>query len=248
MKKNLLALIIAGVVILAVGYLLGTYAPVSSLSSKSVKMENEVDSFAYAFGLDFGNYIVQTMDQIKLKEEFPTELFFTAAENAYKGEPTALEATQASGLVQAFFMKKSQALESESQGKSLENIEKGKAFLDENKDKEGIVTTASGLQYKVIEEGKGNKPQDNSEVVVHYKGTLIDGTVFDSSYDRGEPATFPVNGVIPGWTEALKLMNEGSKYQLFVPSNLAYGEQKAGNLIEPNSVLIFDVELIEIKK
>ena len=110
-----------------------------------------------------------------------------------------------------------------------------------------MTTTASGLQYKVITEGKGAKPAATDTVVTHYKGTLIDGTEFDSSYTRKEPATFPVNGVIPGWTEALQLMSIGSKYQLFIPSALAYGERGSGQKIGPNSTLIFEVELLEIK-
>lgn len=248
MKKNLITLIIAGVVILAVGYFLGSFVPVSGLSSGSAKMKNDVDTFAFAFGMDFGNYISQTMEQMNMTDEFPTDLFFSAAKMSYKKEEMPLESTEASAFVQSFFMKKSQDLESEMQGKAIENVEKGREFLEANKVKDGVITTASGLQYKVIEEGSGDTPGDNSEVVVHYKGTLIDGTVFDSSYDRGEPATFPVNGVIPGWTEALKLMKPGSKYQLVIPSELAYGDQQAGNLIAPNSVLVFDVELLEVNK
>lgn len=124
--------------------------------------------------------------------------------------------------------------------------EKGK-FLEANKSKPGVKTTASGLQYKVIKEGVGNAPKADDIVEVHYKGTLTDGTEFDSSYSRGEPATFPVNRVIPGWTEALQLMKEGSKYELYIPSNLAYGERGAGDKIGPNEPLVFEVELIKIK-
>lgn len=248
MKKNLSILIPAGIIILAAGYLLGSFVPVNNLSDSSVKMKNEVDSFSFAFGMDFGNYIAQTMEQIKITDEFPSELFFKAADIAFKGKKTPIESAQASAIVQTFFMKKSQEMESEMQGKANENILTGQNFLDENKEKAGVITTASGLQYKVIEEGNGVTPGNEDEVVVHYKGTLIDGTVFDSSYERNEPAVFQVNAVIPGWTEALKLMKEGAKYQLFIPSELAYGAQQAGQLIEPNSVLVFDVELLEVKK
>jgi FKBP-type peptidyl-prolyl cis-trans isomerase len=247
MKKNLMALIIAGIVVLAIGYLLGSFVPVKGLSGGSLKMKTDLDSFAVAFGLDFGNYINQTMEQMKLTEEFPDDLFFNSASGAYKGKESPIESNEASGIVQAFFMKRSQEVEALAQEKGFENIEKGKDFLKANKAKPGVQETESGLQYIVLTEGTGAKPSDESEVVVHYKGTLIDGTVFDSSYDRGEPATFPVNAVIPGWTEALKLMKEGAKYQLFIPSELAYGPQQAGNLIEPNSTLIFEVELIEVK-
>jgi FKBP-type peptidyl-prolyl cis-trans isomerase FklB len=130
--------------------------------------------------------------------------------------------------------------------KALENIEKSKAFMQENAKKEGVKTLPSGLQYKVIEEGQGNSPVDTSFVTVHYTGTLINGEVFDSSVERGEPASFPVNGVIPGWTEALKLMKPGSKWILFLPPELAYGEAGTRG-IDPNTVLIFEVQLISFE-
>ena len=128
------------------------------------------------------------------------------------------------------------------------NKKEGEAFLSENKKKEGVVTLPSGLQYKVIKAGTGDAPKDTDTVTVHYRGTLIDGTEFDSSYKRGQPATFPVKGVIPGWTEALQIMKVGSKWQLFIPSNLAYGERGAGRDIGPNATLIFEVELLSIKE
>ncbi len=126
------------------------------------------------------------------------------------------------------------------------NKKEGEAFLAENKSKESVVTLPSGLQYKILKEGSGAVPSAKDKVTTHYHGTLIDGTVFDSSYERGQPATFPVNGVIAGWTEALQLMQEGAKWKLFLPSNLAYGSQGAGQDIGPNTTLIFDVELIAV--
>ena len=126
------------------------------------------------------------------------------------------------------------------------NIEAGKAFLQTNAAKEGVITTDSGLQYKIITEGSGDSPTAEDTVVTHYEGRLIDGTVFDSSYERGQPATFPVNGVIKGWTEALQLMKVGAKWQLYVPAELAYGESQRGPHIQPNSTLIFDIELLDI--
>ncbi len=126
------------------------------------------------------------------------------------------------------------------------NKKEGDAFLDGNKKKEGVKTTPSGLQYKVIKEGTGKTPKTSDTVKVNYSGKLIDGTEFDSSYKRGEPASFQVGGVIAGWTEALQLMKEGAKWQLVIPSNIAYGETGAGNVIEPNSVLVFEVELLSI--
>jgi FKBP-type peptidyl-prolyl cis-trans isomerase FklB len=128
-----------------------------------------------------------------------------------------------------------------------ENLREGQEFLSENAQKDGVRTTESGLQYEVIEKGSGKTPTPESTVTVHYRGTLIDGTEFDSSYRRGEPATFPVNGVIAGWTEALQLMSEGAKYKLYIPADLAYGERGAGQAIGPNETLIFDVELISVK-
>lgn len=123
----------------------------------------------------------------------------------------------------------------------------GEAFMQTNKDKKGVVTLPSGLQYKVITPGTGKKPGTSDTVTVDYEGKLIDGKIFDSSYQRGQPATFPVNGVIPGWTEALQLMNEGSTWMLYIPANLAYGEAGAGGLIGPNETLVFKVHLISVK-
>jgi len=126
-------------------------------------------------------------------------------------------------------------------------LEKGEAFLSENKGKEGVVTTASGLQYKVLKEGTGKSPVATDTVVCHYAGTLLNGTEFDSSYKRREPAEFPLNRVISGWTEGVQLMKEGAKYQFFIPSKLAYGSRGAGGAIGPDEALIFEVELIKIK-
>jgi len=128
------------------------------------------------------------------------------------------------------------------------NLDAGQAFLEANKKKEGVTTTASGLQYKVITEGKGKQPKSTDTVVAHYRGTLINGTEFDSSYQRNEPATFPVSGVIKGWQEALPLMKEGSKWQVYIPSDLGYGPRGAGGEIGPNEVLIFDIELLSVKE
>ena len=126
------------------------------------------------------------------------------------------------------------------------NLAKEIGFLAENAKKDGVHSTDSGLQYEVLQEGSGSKPAATDTVKVHYKGTLLDGTVFDSSYDRNEPVEFPLNGVIPGWTEGLQLMNTGSKYKLYIPSRIAYGERGAGQVIPPNSLLIFEIELLEI--
>lgn len=137
--------------------------------------------------------------------------------------------------------------EAKAKAEGEKNLKDGEAYLAENGKKEGVVTLPSGLQYKVLTAGKGKKPSAKDTVSVHYRGTLIDGKEFDSSISRGEPATFPVSGVIPGWTEALQLMQEGAKWQLFIPAKLAYGERGAGRAIGPNSTLVFEVELIKIQ-
>jgi FKBP-type peptidyl-prolyl cis-trans isomerase len=130
---------------------------------------------------------------------------------------------------------------------SASNLQKGQAFLKENATKPGVHTTPSGLQYKVITEGHGRSPVATDTVLVHYRGTTIDGTEFDSSYKRNEPISFPLNGVIPGWTEGVQLMKEGGKMELFIPSNLAYGSRGAGGVIAPDSTLIFDIELLKVQ-
>jgi FKBP-type peptidyl-prolyl cis-trans isomerase len=127
------------------------------------------------------------------------------------------------------------------------NLAKGQAFLKENASKPGVKTTSSGLQYLVLEEGKGKSPKATDTVLVHYKGNLLDGTEFDSSYKRNEPISFPLNGVIPGWTEGVQLMKEGGKIRLFIPSNLAYGSRGAGGVIPPDSTLVFDIELLKVQ-
>ena len=130
---------------------------------------------------------------------------------------------------------------------AAKNQQEGEKFLAENKQREGITTTSSGLQYRVIKAGNGKQPESNATVVVHYRGKLLDGNEFDSSYQRNEPATFPINGVIKGWQEALPLMKEGAHWELFIPPQLAYGSKGAGSRIGPNQMLVFEVELLEVK-
>jgi FKBP-type peptidyl-prolyl cis-trans isomerase FklB len=159
-----------------------------------------------------------------------------------------MTAEEEEATIMAFFTKKQEEQQRE-QAKQNESIKaEGENFLAENAKRPEVKTTESGLQYEVITEGNGKKPAATDVVKVHYKGTLIDGTVFDSSYDRGEPAEFPLNRVIAGWTEGLQLMSVGSKYKLYIPYQLGYGERGAGQDIKPYSALIFDVELLEIKK
>lgn len=171
--------------------------------------------------------------------EISTKPFKEAFEATMTNGSVDMTIEEADNVVKAFFTKKNEmAME--------ENTKKGKDFLAENAKKDGVVTLPSGLQYEVITEGTGVKPTAEDNVTVHYTGTLMDGTVFDSSVERGQPASFPVNGVIAGWTEALQLMGEGAKWKLTIPSDLAYGARGAGGSIGPHATLIFDVELIKV--
>ncbi|WP_321285505.1 FKBP-type peptidyl-prolyl cis-trans isomerase [uncultured Sunxiuqinia sp.] len=198
------------------------------------KFNGELEEFSYALGLSVSSNLIQS----GVKTIDPSN-FMLALEDIFTGKEPKLTPDQANKILQEF-MEQQQG----SQGK--ENLEEGLKFLSENREKEGVIETASGLQYTILEEGDGEKPSPADQVKCHYHGTLIDGSVFDSSVQRGEPATFPVNGVIPGWVEALQMMTTGSKWRLFVPSDLAYGERGAGGAIGPNSTLIFEVELLEI--
>ncbi|KAA3438442.1 FKBP-type peptidyl-prolyl cis-trans isomerase [Rufibacter hautae] len=175
----------------------------------------------------------------------PEALLFGLKE-AISGNPSKLDQNE----VQQAMMQLQEQMQEKQQGMAgasgEQNKKEGEAFLEANKVKEGVHSLPSGLQYQVLESGSGKTPTRNSNVTTHYHGTLIDGTVFDSSYERGEPASFPVSGVIAGWTEALQLMKEGDKWRLFIPSNLAYGTRGAGGDIGPNATLIFDVELITV--
>ena len=179
--------------------------------------------------------------------EVDPDLLAKGVKDSYGGGKAILTEDEARKTI-TDFQKTLMAKQAETMHKLAEkNKGEGEKFLAENGKKEGVKTLPSGLQYKEITPGKGKSPKTTDTVTTHYKGTLIDGTEFDSSYKRGQPATFQVSGVIPGWTEALQLMKEGAKWQLFVPSNLAYGEKGAGREIGPNATLIFEVELISAK-
>jgi FKBP-type peptidyl-prolyl cis-trans isomerase FklB len=167
--------------------------------------------------------------------------------DAYAGGETLLTDKEAQETLMAFQHEMQAKQQEKAKSEAADNEKKGQAFLEENKKKDGVKTLPDGLQYKVLKEGTGKQPTAESTVKVNYKGTLIDGTEFDSSYKRGQPAEFAVNGVIKGWTEALQLMKEGAKWQLYVPASLAYGDRGAGNVIPPGSTLIFDVELLQVK-
>jgi FKBP-type peptidyl-prolyl cis-trans isomerase len=178
--------------------------------------------------------------------DLDADIFAKAFKDTVSGTEPAMTDQEAQAAMTAFQAEMVAKKQEEMKKLGEENKKKGEAFLAENKKKEGVKVTASGLQYKVIKEGDGKKPGAKDTVKVNYKGTLLDGTEFDSSYKRNEPATFPVSGVIPGWTEALQLMKTGSKYEVVIPSNLAYGEAGAGGVIPPNATLVFEVELLSI--
>lgn len=190
---------------------------------------------SYSLGMNMATQLMQTG-----LENLDVEAFVKAFTEIMKNESTTMSLEEASQHIQAYFSAK--------QNEMLEvNKKEGELFLSENKKKENVVTLPSGLQYEVLTEGDGAIPTATDTVKCHYHGTLIDGTVFDSSVERGQPAVFGVTQVIKGWVEALQLMSVGSKWKLFVPSGMAYGEQGAGNDIQPNSTLIFEVELLGIE-
>ena len=193
-----------------------------------------MDKFSYAIGLGIGQNLLSMGAQ-----GINVDDFAQAISDVLNRKETAISHNEAREIVNKYF----EELEAKM---NAENIEKGKAFLAENAKKEGIITLPSGLQYQVLQDGNGKKPSATDRVKCHYEGTLIDGTLFDSSIKRGQPAVFGVNQVIRGWVEALQLMSEGSKWRLFIPSELGYGAQQAGELIPPHSTLIFEVELIEV--
>ena len=200
--------------------------------------ETDQERLGYAFGHQFAKNLVAG----DLKDAVSADALSAAIKDSLDGKEPRMTQEEMRAAVEKY----QTDLQAKAAAAAEENKAKGEAFLAENKGKDGVVTTESGLQYKVIEEGKGASPTEDKSVEVNYKGTLVDGTVFDSSYDRGQSATFPLNGVIPGFTEGLKLMKEGGKYVLYIPSDLAYGVQ-APPTIGSNQTLIFEVELIAVK-
>lgn len=195
-----------------------------------------MDKLSYAWGLAMGN-------QLKAMgvKEINAESFKDAVKVAFDGGTPEMSPEEAQQIIQQYL--------TDLENKAAEIAkEANRKVLDENAAKEGVHVTSTGLQYRIIKEGEGAQPTAEDEVTVHYTGKLLDGTVFDSSVNRGEPATFPLNRVIPGWTEGVQLMKEGAKYEFMIPSDLAYGPQGIPNVIPPHSVLIFEVELIKVNK
>ena len=216
---------------------------VSQVSAEEkLMLKDQKDKVSYSIGTNIGNnFKKQSMD-------INTDALVQGIKDSLSGEKALMTEQEMNETMKAFQqeMMTKQAELAKIIGEK--NKTEGDLFLAENKKKEGVITLSSGLQYKVINEGSGAIPKLTDKVTVHYRGTLIDGTEFDSSYRRGQPVTFPVNGVIAGWKEALQLMKTGSTWQLFIPTTLAYGERGAGRNIEPNATLIFDIEILSIEE
>ena len=202
-----------------------------------------MDKLSYSLGLGIG----QQLAQMGVGDIINIDDFAASIKDVIAGNELKVSHKEAQTIVQEFFQKQEQKMQAERAEKGKTAKVEGEKYLVENAKKEGVVTLPSGLQYQVLKEGNGKKPKATDNVKCHYEGFLIDGTLFDSSIQRGEPATFALQQVIAGWTEGLQLMQEGAKYRFFIPYMLGYGESGAGQAIPPFATLIFDVELIEVK-
>jgi FKBP-type peptidyl-prolyl cis-trans isomerase FkpA len=229
LRNTLLAVATAGAMALSAG-------------AMAQQLTTEKDKVSYMVGMQIGGSLAQIKDEIDLK------VVFAAIEGTLAGKDPLLTPEQAMEVQRTFAERLQGKRAAEMQEMAVKNKAEGEAFLAKNKSASGVQATASGLQYQVITNGTGPKPAATDTVRVHYVGTLLDGTKFDSSVDRGEPAQFALNAVIPGWTEALQLMPVGSKYKLWIPSELAYGDRGTPGPIGPNATLVFEVELLEIVK
>ncbi|MDR3416354.1 MAG: FKBP-type peptidyl-prolyl cis-trans isomerase [Nevskia sp.] len=205
-------------------------------------LSSEQQQFGYAIGYDIGHSLAQIKDNVDLKS------LEKGLEESAAGQTARLTDKQREDVKNNVAQKIRAKQQADREAAAKKNQDDGDKFLADNGKKAGVKTTASGLEYEVITEGKGDHPTAQDKVTVNYKGTLLDGTVFDSSYDRGQPVSFPLGNVIPGWTEGVQLMTPGSKYKFYIPSKLAYGERGAGAKIGPNQTLTFEVELISIDK
>ena len=201
-----------------------------------------MDKLSYALGLGIG----QQLKQMGLKDALVMEDFAQSIVDVLQDNELKVKNSEAQQIVNAFFAEQEKQLKAQQAEKGKKALEEGRVFLQNNAGRPGVITTKSGLQYEVLVEGNGKKPKATDKVRCHYEGTLIDGTVFDSSYKRNEPAVFGLNQVIARWTEGVQLMSEGAKYRFYIPYLLAYGEGGAGGMIPPYATLIFDVELIEV--
>lgn len=232
-KKTLLSAALAAL------FVSGSWAPSSFAADPSLKTDE--DKISYSMGLMFGQRVKTDMPQLNM------DGFLQGIQDGYAGSEPKLTQEEMQATIQSYQQKRQQEQLAEMNKKADENKAKGDAYLAENAKRKGIETTKTGLQIETLKAGAGAQPAKDSKVTVHYTGSLLDGTVFDSSRDRGEPVTFKLSDVIPGWTEGLQLMKEGGQAKLVIPSNLAYGP--GGNrAIGPNETLIFDVELIKVEK
>ncbi|HKX56072.1 MAG TPA: FKBP-type peptidyl-prolyl cis-trans isomerase [Xanthomonadales bacterium] len=213
---------------------------VSANASAATELDTEAQKLGYIIGMDIGASLKQQGSEVDL------EALFDAIRTTYEGKDPAMTPEQAATVREEFIAKRRSEAEAEMSVAATRNAEEGDKFLLENRIKEGVQVTESGLQYKVIDQGTGPKPKATDKVRVHYRGTLLNGEEFDSSYARGEPISFELNKVIPGWTEGVQLMPVGSKYMFYIPSALAYGPA-GGGPIGPNATLIFQVELLGIE-
>lgn len=242
MKKKLLVTALGGI-LLTTTLLTGcsNSADKGKASADKVELKTLTDRVSYMLGADIGSSLRAG------KTEVVTALIARGLEDSYQGKTLLLNEDEIEKVKQEFTQKLQQDYQARTKAAGEKNKKEGDAFLAENMKKSGVVTTASGLQYLVLTEGKGARPGANAVVKVHYRGTLLDGKEFDSSYKRGAPVTLKIGEVIPGWSEALRLMQVGGKYKLFVPPTLAYGDKEVGADIGPNSTLIFEVELLGIE-
>lgn len=213
----------------------------SLYAAEDVTLKTPRDKVSYIVGVQIGTQLKNDSMDVD------PALVGKGIRDALEGNKLAVSDQEARDVMTTFQREHAAKVAADKKMQGDKNKKEGDAFLAENKKKEGVKTTPSGLQYKVLKEGTGKTPKATDTVTTHYRGTLVDGKEFDSSYKRGEPAMFQVNKVIPGWTEALQLMKVGSKWQLFIPSQLAYGDRGAGSMIGPNATLIFEVELVSVK-
>lgn len=241
MSKGKIVTVFAALALLT---LVATAAEEKKEESKAnpVDLSTEVQKVSYTIGTQIGKSLKGD------KIDIDMDAFVRGIEDARNDKEMALTQAEMSEVMNSFRQKMMERVQKERAAAAEKNTAEGEKFLAENAKKEGVKTLPSGLQYEVIKAGQGASPKATDTVRTHYRGTLLDGTEFDSSYARNEPAEFPVNGVIPGWTEALQLMHVGDKWKIFVPANLAYGERGAGQDIPPNATLIFDIELLDIVK
>ena len=243
MKANKIFIIVAASIVAGVSLCSCKKAVVTEVKS----LKSEMDSVSYALGVNIGHDLAKNLETLPGDSKINQDVFLAGLAAELKANETLIAADSAITILQKFFTAvQEKAMEEE----KAKNTQEGKEYMETNGKREGVVTTESGLQYEVITEGKGPKPTAEDIVKCHYHGTLIDGTVFDSSVERGEPAEFPLNAVIKGWTEGVQLMSVGSKYRFVIPGDLAYGEYGMGGRgpIGPNQTLIFEVELLDIVK